>query len=106
MTKQQRQSQAPQYYTAITQFPDPDRLAKLLELGDPNFFGSSTTQVVGLKSAALQVPKLSNASVTTTDEQNDTTEDRVSKLLKLGDVNFFGGSPLAEALAARQRGYR
>jgi hypothetical protein len=102
---QQRQPQR-QYYTAITQFPDPDRLAKLLELGSPSLFDGGSSNSSSNSYGSDAVPKLSNASVTTTDEQNDTTEDRVSKLLKLGDVNFFGGSPLAEALAARQRGYR
>ncbi len=32
----------PQYYTAIIQHPDPDRLPKLLELGDPDLFGCYT----------------------------------------------------------------
>jgi hypothetical protein len=90
---QQRQPQR-QYYTAITQFPDPDRLAKLLELGSPSLFdGGSTSNFV--KSDRL--PKLNSASITT------KSEDRLSKLLALGDVNFFGGSPTAEVLAARKR---
>jgi hypothetical protein len=37
------QHQQPQYYTVMIPKqdpdPDPDRLAKLLELGDPDFFG-------------------------------------------------------------------
>jgi hypothetical protein len=92
---QQRQRQR-QYYTAITQFPDPNRLAKLLELGSPSLFdgGGSTSNFV--KSDRL--PKLNSASITIT-----TKSDRLSKLLALGDVNFFGGSPTAEVLAARKR---
>jgi hypothetical protein len=70
-----------QYYTTITQFPDPDRLAKLLELGSPSLFdGGSTSNFV--KNDRL--PKLNSASITT------KSDDRLSKLLELGDPNFFG----------------
>jgi hypothetical protein len=92
---QQRQPQR-QYYTAITQFPDPSRLVKLLELGSPSLFdgGGSTSNFSFAKSDKL--PKLNSASIT-------TKSDRLSKLLALGDVNFFGGSPTAEVLVARKR---
>jgi hypothetical protein len=82
----------PQYYTAIIQRPDPERLSKLLELGDPDFFGCYISNrgeaTVKVKSAAAteQVPKLSNASIT-----DGQKSDRLKKLLDLGDPNFFGG---------------
>jgi hypothetical protein len=42
------QHQKPQYYTVMIPKqdpdPDPDRLAKLLELGDPDFFACSLLQ--------------------------------------------------------------
>lgn len=102
MHSQRRQQPQPerqsdrQFYTAITQFPDPNRLAKLLELGSPSLFdGGRSTNSNFVKSDRL--PKLSSASVTS------RSDDRLSKLLALGDVNFFGGSPTAEVLAARKR---
>lgn len=84
----------PQYYTAIIQKQDPERLSKLLELGDPDFFGcyisdrreANTVKVKSAAATATDVPKLSNAS--TTDGQKS---DRLKKLLDLGDPNFFGG---------------
>lgn len=85
----------PQYYTAIIQKQDPERLSKLLELGDPDFFGcyisdrreANTVKVKSAAAAAttMGVPKLSNASIT------DERTDRLKKLLDLGDPNFFGG---------------
>ena len=100
--QRQRQPQ-PQYYTAITQFQDPDRLAKLLELGSPSLFDGGSSSSNSNLSRSHELPKLSSASVTTNGSES---EGRLSKLLALGDVNFFGGSPMAEALVARQRGNR
>jgi hypothetical protein len=74
---------------------DLDRQKKLLELGDPDFFGCYISNrreanTVKVKSAAAtatqQVPKLSNASIT-----GEQKSDRLKKLLDLGDPNFFGG---------------
>jgi hypothetical protein len=97
--RQQSQPQSErQYYTTITQFPEPNRLAKLLELGSPSLFDGGGNSSNFAKSDRLHLPKLSSASVTTT-----KSDDRLSKLLALGDVNFFGGSPTAEVLAARKR---
>jgi hypothetical protein len=86
-----------QYYTTITQFPDPDRLAKLLELGSPSLFDGGGGSISISFSKSEKLPKLNSASITT------KSDDRLSKLLALGDVNFFGGSPTAEVLAARKR---
>jgi hypothetical protein len=74
----------PQYYTAIIQKQDPERLSKLLELGDPDFFGCYISDrreanTVKVKSAAAtDVPKLSNASIT-----DGQKSDRLEKLLDL-----------------------
>jgi hypothetical protein len=94
------QPQPRQYYTAITEFPDPNRLVKLLELGSPSLFdgGRSTSNFSFAKSEVPKL-KLNSASITITTK----SDDRLSKLLGLGDVNFFGGSPTAEVLAARKR---
>jgi hypothetical protein len=88
---------------------DLDRQRKVLALGDPDFFGGgsysysgsrvASTTPVKLKSAAMLVPNSSNASTT-----SDIQKQR--ELLGLGSVNSFGGSPMAEARAARQRSNR
>ncbi len=104
MQRQRQQQRQPQYYYPIVQFPDPDRLVKLLELGNPSLFEGGSSNISGDSYGNDAVPKLSSASVTTTTEQN--SDDRLSRLLDLGNVNFFGGSPMAEALAARRRGSR
>jgi hypothetical protein len=65
--------------TAITQFQDLDRLAKLLELGNPSLFEDGSSNGSSNFFGTNVVPKLSSVSVTTTDEHNDTsTEDRHS----------------------------
>jgi hypothetical protein len=117
----------PEYYVAMVpkQYTesdsDLDRQKKLLELGDPDFFGgggggsysnnsfsssssrvaSASTTPVKVKSAAMLVPNptSSNASI----ESQST--DRARKLLELGDVNLFGSgtSPTADLLARRKR---
>jgi hypothetical protein len=94
----QPQSQR-QYYTAMTQFPDPNRLVKLLELGSPSLFDGGWGGSNNFSFAKTELPKLNSASITITNK----SDDRLSKLLALGDVNFFGGSPTAEVLAARKR---
>jgi hypothetical protein len=96
MQRQGQRQPQPQYYTAIIQRPDPDpdRLSKLLELGDPDFFGCYISNrreanMVKVKSAAataIDVPKLSNASIT-----GEQKSERLKKLLDLGDPSFFGG---------------
>jgi hypothetical protein len=96
-----------QYYTVMIpksdRDSDLDRQKRLLELGNPNFLtggysdlnnkiasaATGTTAAVKLKSAAVQV--------------NKNSLEIQRKLLALGSVNSFGGSPMAEALAARQR---
>jgi hypothetical protein len=114
--EQRRRPQQPEYYTVMVpkQYTDSDRdldrQKKLLELGDPNFFGggsysNSSCRVastpIKVKSAAVQIPN-SNSNSSTTNIQ------RQMELLQLGDVNLFGigGSPMAETLAARQRSNR
>src|SRR5438093_177986 len=98
MQSQRRQQSQPQserqYYTTITQFPEPNRLAKLLELGSPSLFDGGGNSSNFAKSDRLHLPKLSSASVTTANK----SEHRLSRLLALGDINFFGGSPTAEVL--------
>jgi hypothetical protein len=98
-----------QYYTVMIpkQYHDSDldRQKKLLELGDPTLFVNYTnlssrvaSAPIKIKSAAVQVPN--SKSSTTSDIQKQR------ELLGLGSVNSFGGSPMAEALAARQRSNR
>jgi hypothetical protein len=100
----------PEYYTVMVpkwnRESDLDIQKRLLELGDPNFFGggvsysnlSSSNRVasapIKVKSAAVQVNKSKNSSDIQTQRQ----------LLALGSVNLFGSgsSPTAELLARRQ----
>jgi hypothetical protein len=83
-----------------------DRQRKLLELGDPDFFGggnfsSNSNKALPTTSTSTESVKLKSAAVQA--EQTDRT--RLAKLLELGDVNLFGSgtSPTADLLARRQR---
>jgi hypothetical protein len=99
----------PEYYVAMVpkQYTesDLDRHKKLLELGDPSFFGgnfSSCSNKLPTTSTSTESVKLKSAAVQVHEQTNRT---RLAKLLELGDVNLFGSgtSPTAELLARRQR---